>query len=153
MTSQYSKTFVQALQGTSFRDYERERSDAIDTDGNDKDPSSLNMAACCKHFLGNSLERWGEYDRHTFDAHIDQEDLKNYYLPAFEECSKHAVGVMCSYNAVNGEPTCASNWLLRDVLRGEMNFTGYIVTDCGALSDVVHGHHFAIDNVQASVSA
>lgn len=152
LTGQYSKAFVQALQGSSFRDGDGDgdKLEGFDADDGDKDSSYLKMGACCKHFLGNSLEHWGEYDRYTFDAHIDQEDLNNYYLPPFEECTKHAVGVMCSYNAVNGEPTCASNWLLKDVLRGRMNFTGYIVTDCGALNGVVHGHHFAIDNVQAS---
>jgi beta-D-xylosidase 4 len=147
LTGQYAKAFVQGLQQTSFR------SEGHGEGDDDKDSSDLKMGACCKHFLGNSLEHWNDYDRHSFDAHIDQEDLNNYYLPPFEECTKHAVGVMCSYNAVNGEPTCASDWLLKDVLRGKMNFTGYIVTDCGALDSVVHGHHFAIDNVQASVSA
>ena len=151
LTGQYSKAFVQALQGTCYRDNWNKEDSGINT-GDEKDSSRLNMGACCKHFLGNSLEHWEDYDRHSFDAHIDEEDLNNYYLPPFEECTKHAVGVMCSYNAVNGEPTCASEWLLKDVLRGRMNFTGYIVTDCGALDSVVHGHHFAIDNVQASVS-
>ena len=152
LTSQYSKAFVQALQGTSFRDNEDGKSKDSTADIDDKDSSSLKMGACCKHFLGNSLEHWAGYDRYSFDAHIDQEDLHNYYLPPFEECTKHSVGVMCSYNAVNGEPTCASDWLLKDVLRGRMNFSGYVVTDCGALGGVVRGHHFAIDDVQASVS-
>ena len=142
LTSQYSKAFVQALQGTNF----------VDNEGDDKDSSSLNMGACCKHFIGNSLEDWEGYDRHSFDAHIDEEDLRNYYMPPFEECTKHSVGVMCSYNAVNGVPVCANDWLLKDVLRGEMNFTGYITTDCGATSDIIHGHHYAIDFPQASVS-
>jgi len=150
LTSQYSKAFVQALQGTSFSD-ESHKSEASALSDN-KDSSDLKMAACCKHFLGNSLENWGKYNRYSFDAHIDQEDLNNYYLPPFEECTKHAAGVMCSYNAVNGEPSCASNWLLKNVLRKKMNFTGYLVTDCGALGGVVHGHHFAIDDIQASVS-
>ncbi len=151
LTSQYSRAFVQALQGTSFLENEDKLEDGI-AGTDDKDSSALKMGACCKHFLGNSLEHWAGYDRHSFDAHIDQEDLQNYYLPPFEECTKHAVGVMCSYNAVNGAPTCASDWLLKDELRGRMNFSGYVVTDCGALGSVVRGHHFAIDDVQASVS-
>ena len=141
LTAQYSKAFVQGLQQTDFRG-----------ENDDKDSSSLKMGACCKHFLGNSLEHWKEYDRYSFDAHIDDEDLNNYYLPPFEECTKHAVGVMCSYNALNGVPTCANDWLLKDVLRDQMDFNGYLVTDCGALGGVVYGHHYAIDQVQASVS-
>jgi len=154
LTSQYSKAFVQALQGTDFNYDEIKNSKTASpvVDG-DNDYGDLKMAACCKHFLGNSLEHWGNYDRYSFNAVIDEYDLNNYYLPPFEECTKHAVGVMCSYNAVNGEPTCASNWLLKDVLRERMNFTGYLVTDCGAMNGIVHGHHFAIDNVQASALA
>ena len=150
LTGQYSKAFVQGLQETSYRDNSSEKDNIIKI-RDQKDSSRLNMGACCKHFLGNSLEHWRGYDRHSFDAHIDEEDLNNYYLPPFEECTKHAVGVMCSYNAVNGVPACASDWLLKNVLRERMNFTGYVVTDCGALNSVVHGHHFAIDDVQASV--
>mmetsp|Transcript_28390 Transcript_28390/g.76907 ORF Transcript_28390/g.76907 Transcript_28390/m.76907 type:complete len:821 (+) Transcript_28390:115-2577(+) len=153
LTSQYSKAFVRALQGTGLKDDKSEQSKATSISDGDDDRSDLRMAACCKHFLGNSLEHWGTYDRHSFNAEIDDYDLNNYYLPPFEECTKYAVGVMCSYNAVNGEPACASNWLLKDVLRERMNFTGYLVTDCGALSSIVHGHHFAIDYVQASTMA
>ena len=152
LTAQYSKAFVQGLQGTTFRNDGNDISKGSASNDDDKDSSSLHMGACCKHFLGNSLEDWGDYNRHNFDAHIDEEDLNNYYLPPFEECTKHAVGVMCSYNALNGVPTCASDWLLKDVLRDKMDFNGYVVTDCGALGDVVHGHHYAIDHVQAAVS-
>lgn len=152
LTGQYAKHFVRGLQGTSFRNDVTEESKGSAAVHDDKDSSSLNMGACCKHFLGNSLENWEGYNRYSFDAHIDQEDLNNYYLPPFGECTKHAVGVMCSYNALNGVPTCASDWLLKDVLREKMDFNGYIVTDCGALGGVVTGHHFAIDYVQASVS-
>ena len=37
---------------------------------------------------------------------------------------------MCSYNAINGVPSCANRELLGDLLRGEWNFTGFVVSDC-----------------------
>jgi beta-D-xylosidase 4 len=51
-------------------------------------------------------------------------------------------GLMCSYNAVNGKPSCANDWLLKDVARGEWGFDGYITSDCSAEHDVFYNHHF-----------
>ena len=49
---------------------------------------------------------------------------------------------MCSYNAINGKPTCADPWLLQDVARDAWGFDGYITSDCGAESDVFINHHY-----------
>ena len=133
LTKVYAKAFVNGLQGG--------------------DHEKIRVGACCKHYVANSLEHWYNYSRHNFDAHISDEDLHDYYFPPFEECSKTAVGVMCSYNAVNGQPACANPWLLNDVLREKWNFSGYLVTDCGALGDVVYGHHYAVDGTQAAAMA
>jgi beta-D-xylosidase 4 len=132
LTSRYVSAFVNGLQGEGPR---------------------LRVAAACKHFVANSLENWGEYTRHDFDAHVSQEDLFDYYFPPFRECVKQAMGVMCSYNALNGKPTCTNQWLLQDILRNEWGFQGYVVSDCGALEDIVTGHHSAVDPIQASAMA
>ena len=47
-----------------------------------------------------------------------------------------ADSVMCAYNRINGEPACASEFLLQDTLRGAWKFNGYVVSDCGAISDI-----------------
>lgn len=51
-------------------------------------------------------------------------DVRDTYLPAFRACvtEARASSVMCAYNAVNGTPACASDWLLQEVLRGDMGF-------------------------------
>lgn len=54
-----------------------------------------------------------------------------------------ALGVMCSYNAINGTPSCANSDLLSKTLREEWNFTGYIVSDCWAIANVYEHHNFA----------
>jgi xylan 1,4-beta-xylosidase len=117
--------------------------------------STTMVAAGCKHLVGNSLENWHNVTRHDFNALITADDLYNYYLPPFETCIRHSktLGLMCSYNALNGQPACINDWLLNDVVRRDWNYTGYIVTDCGALADVVHGHHAAVDPIQASALA
>jgi hypothetical protein len=59
---------------------------------------------------------------------------------------------VCSYNSVNGVPTCADEWLLTTVARGEWGFDGYIVSDCGATKDVYARHHYT-STPQAAVNA
>lgn len=49
---------------------------------------------------------------------------------------------MCSYNAVNGKPSCASPELLQGLLRDKWGFNGFVVSDCGAVSDILWPHHF-----------
>lgn len=54
---------------------------------------------------------------------------------------------MGTYNALNGVPACANEWLLTDVLREEWGFEGYVVSDCAAISDIVHRHEYEIISV------
>eukprot|EP00934_Nitzschia_sp_Nitz4_P008463 Nitzschia sp. Nitz4//scaffold91_size79674//61969//64296//NITZ4_005377-RA/size79674-augustus-gene-0.82-mRNA-1//1//CDS//3329560130//8453//frame0 len=136
LTSVYAQHFVRGLQQNPDND------------------ESIRVAACCKHFVANSLEHWHDFSRHTFDAHVSMEDLQNYYYAPFEQCVKAgAAGIMCSYNALNGQPNCINQELLVDTLRGEWQFDGYIVSDCGALEDTISGHHSAVDAVQAAALA
>ena len=106
------------------------------------DPHYLKTAACAKHFAVHSGP---EADRHHFDAQVGQRDLLQTYLPAFEALVREAdvAGVMGAYNRVNGEPCCASPYLLQEVLRQRWGFTGYIVSDCGAIRDIYKHHQVA----------
>jgi len=49
---------------------------------------------------------------------------------------------MCSYNAVNGVPTCANYFTMTTLARGIWNFNGYITGDCGAVGNVYTSHHY-----------
>jgi pre-mRNA-splicing factor SYF2/beta-D-xylosidase 4 len=75
---------------------------------------------------------------------VPQQDLVDSYLPSFQACVEEGKvsGVMCSYNAVNGVPSCASDWLLKTLLRGAWEFDGYVTSDCDADSDVFFSHHY-----------
>ncbi|MDP4094354.1 MAG: glycoside hydrolase family 3 C-terminal domain-containing protein [Bacillota bacterium] len=105
--------------------------------GNDK--KYLKAAACAKHFAVHSGP---ESERHSFNAEVSQKDLRETYLPAFKELAKEAnvEGFMGAYNRTNGEPCCGSKTLLRDILRGEWGFKGYITSDCWAIKDFHEGH-------------
>ena len=85
---------------------------------NKADSRYWQASACCKHFVANQLEKWNGTDRHRFNAQVSAQDLQDSYLPPFKACVQQGKvsGLMCSYNAVNGVPSCANSWLLNKVL-------------------------------------
>ena len=95
------------------------------------------VGACLKHFAANSQE----YKRHCSDSVMDERTLREIYLAGFETAVKKSkpVSVMNSYNKLNGEHTGDSKRLLKDILRGEWGFDGFVVTDWGAMNDRVKG--------------
>jgi beta-glucosidase len=103
-------------------------------------PKYLKAVATLKHFVANN----SEYNRHTGSSDVSERFLREYYLYAFQAgiTEGGAFSVMSAYNAINGVPASANNWLLNDILRGEWGFKGYVVSDCGAVSDIVHGHEY-----------
>jgi beta-glucosidase len=103
------------------------------------DPKYLKTVATVKHFAVHSGP---EPERHTFDAMVSERDLRESYLPHFAAGIRqgHAYSLMCAYNRVLGSPACGSDLLLKDVLRGEWGFSGYVVSDCGAINDIYERH-------------
>src|SRR5712691_11906779 len=103
------------------------------------DPRYLKTVATVKHFAVHSGP---EPERHTFDAVVSERDLRESYLPHFAAGIRegHAYSLMCAYNRVDGSPACGSDLLLKDILRGEWGFSGYVVSDCGAINDISERH-------------
>jgi len=114
------------------------------------DENYLKTAACAKHFAVHSGP---EGVRHSFDAHVNEQDLRETYLPAFQACVQEAgvETVMGAYNRTNGEPCCGSRRLLIDILRGEWGFEGHVTSDCWAIKDF-HEHHGVTASPVESVS-
>ncbi len=114
--------------------------------GNDK--KYLKVVSTPKHFVANNEEE----NRFACNAEISERALREYYLPAFKACIQvgKAQSIMSAYNAVNGVPCTANNWLLNDVLRGEWGFTGYVVSDCGAPTYLKKSHHFVDSEKKAA---
>jgi beta-D-xylosidase 4 len=83
------------------------------------DERYLKIAADCKHYAAYDLENWNGTDRFHFDARVSDQDLLETYLPPFESCIRDAkvASIMCSYNAVNGIPSCANQFLLQTLAR------------------------------------
>ena len=61
-----------------------------------------------------------------------------------------AYSIMGAYNEVNHVPCNANTFLLTDLLRRKWGFKGYVVSDCGAINDMVYGHHFFKTIAEAS---
>ncbi len=116
------------------------------------DPRWLKLVATPKHFAVHSGP---EALRHHFDARVTAKDMRETYLPAFHDCVVEggAHSVMGAYNRTNGEPCCASPTLLQGVLRNEWGFGGFVVSDCGALTDFHQGHKVTKDVVESAALA
>jgi beta-glucosidase len=113
------------------------------------DPHYYRVISTPKHFAVHSGP---EPTRHFADVDISKHDQEDTYLPAFRAAviEGHAGSVMCAYNAVNGEPACASQFLLQHTLRGAWQFQGYVVSDCEAVRNIFRDHHYRATQSQAS---
>lgn len=123
--------------------------------GLEGDKAQRKIIATCKHYVGYDMESWGGTDRHHFDAKINMQDLAEYYMPPFQQCARDSkVGsFMCSYNAVNGVPTCADTYVLQTILRDHWNWTdsnNYITSDCEAVEDIYLNHKYAKSNAEGT---
>jgi beta-glucosidase-like glycosyl hydrolase len=106
--------------------------------------------AYLKHFAAYSRETGRGHDTHNITIH----DLYDTYLPAFEAGMEEAAGVMCSYNGINGVPSCANSYLLNDVLRKQWNRPmAHVTTDCGAVSNLLGPPAGATDGPTAAAWA
>lgn len=99
--------------------------------------------ATVKHYAANNQEGvgpggpdWfiglgGAGNRYVQNSVVDDRTLREIYLPAFEAAVREggAEAVMCAYNRVNGPKACASQALIRDILRGEWGFRGIVMSD------------------------
>ncbi|HZL27871.1 MAG TPA: glycoside hydrolase family 3 C-terminal domain-containing protein [Acidobacteriaceae bacterium] len=93
-----------------------------------------------------------EPTRHFADVDVSKHDEIDTYLPAFRAAvvEGKAGSVMCAYNAINGEPACANQFLLQDELRGKWGFQGYVVSDCDAVRDVAANHRYRPTQAQGA---
>ena len=104
---------------------------------------SQNVIANVKHYAANNQEE----GRHNMNEVIGERALREIYLPAFEASVKegHVASVMCAYPAVNGSYACESDFLLKQVLRQEWGFEGFVTPDYLAVHNMVPALHAGLD--------
>jgi beta-glucosidase len=113
------------------------------------DPHHYRVSATAKHYAVHSGPEPG---RHSDDVTVSLHDMEDTYLPAFRELvvEGKVESVMCAYNRVNGQPACASQFLLKDRLRDAWGFKGHVVSDCDAVADIQRGHHYTATVAEAA---
>ncbi|KAL5855335.1 hypothetical protein ACOSQ3_005176 [Xanthoceras sorbifolium] len=121
VVSKYAVNYVRGLQEVG--------------DGENSTNNRLKVSSCCKHYTAYDVDNWKGIDRFHFDAKVTKQDLEDTYQPPFKSCVEegHVSSVMCSYNRVNGIPTCADPDLLKGVVRDQWGLDGYIVSDCDSI--------------------
>lgn len=112
-------------------------------------PRYLKIVSTPKHFAANNEE----HNRFECNPIINEKDLREYYLPAFEKCvmDGKAASIMTAYNAINDVPCTLNNWLLKKVLRQDWGFDGYVVSDCGGPGFLVT-HHQYVKTLEAAAT-
>lgn len=125
LAAKYAASYVRGLQGN----YNKNR---------------LKVAACCKHYTAYDLDNWNGVDRFHFNARVSKQDLEDTYNVPFKACvlEGKVASVMCSYNQVNGKPTCADPDILRNTIRGQWRLNGYIVSDCDSVGVMYDSQHY-----------
>jgi beta-glucosidase len=100
--------------------------------------ASNTVMACAKHFAAYGAPQGGR-DYHTVD--MSMLSLYEWYLPPFKACLDAGVGsFMTSFNEINGVPATSNSWLLKELLRRDWGFNGFVVTDYTSINELVpHG--------------
>jgi len=133
LTARFGTAFIKGIQGD--------------------DPHYFRAIATPKHYAVHSGP---ESTRHLANVDPSAHDLWDTYLPAFRAAITEgkADSIMCSYNAVDKDPACASQMLLGDILRGDWRFPGFVVSDCDAIDDFSQprGHHYSADHAHGSAA-
>ncbi|MCG9970562.1 beta-glucosidase BglX [Christiangramia crocea] len=109
------------------------------------DPKTI--AATAKHFAGYGLAEGGK----DYNAvNIGENELHNVVLPPFHAAAKAGVATfMNSFNTIDGVPATASERLQREILKGDWNWNGFVVSDWGSIAELIP-HGFARDKVHAA---
>jgi beta-glucosidase len=129
LTSRLGVAFVEGIQGDDSR--------------------YLKAIATPKHY---AIHSGPEPLRHEFNVNPSPQDLEATYLPAFRATitEAKAASIMCAYNAVEGTPACANPMLLQKILRDEWGFSGFVTSDCFAVTNIWKSHHYAPDEEHAA---
>lgn len=128
LVSQIGKGFIQGLMGD--------------------DISYLKAVPCGKHYFANNTE----FNRHSGSANMDDRDMREFYLLPYRTLIRDykLPAIMTAYSAINGIPVSASKYLVDTIARKTYGLDGYVTGDCGAIDDMVRGHHYAESHVEAA---
>ncbi|MEL6654642.1 MAG: glycoside hydrolase family 3 N-terminal domain-containing protein, partial [Bacteroidota bacterium] len=110
------------------------------------------IIATLKHMTGHGEPEGGN---NIGPAHVSERTIREAFLPPFKKAVQEGRvrSVMASYNEIDGVPSHANKWLLQDILRGEWNFKGSIVSDYYAIRELHDRHKIVVDHETAAIKA
>lgn len=109
------------------------------------------VLATAKHYAGYS-ESLGGLD--ASEADLSHRKLQSYFLPSFESAAKNGAGsFMSGYSSIEGVPVVMNEWLLNDVLRGDWNYDGFVVSDYATVENLVKDQNIFDNHEDAAVAA
>ncbi|KAH8704859.1 beta-glucosidase I [Talaromyces proteolyticus] len=101
------------------------------------------VVACAKHFIGNEQERYrwaaesatfGEPIAEGYSANIDDKTMHELYLWPFADAVRAGVGsVVCAYSQINNSYSCSNSYIINKLLKAELGFQGFVVSDWDAM--------------------
>lgn len=135
LNRQFSRAMVEGYQGIKGKDGKADLT------------QKGRIGACVKHFAAYGAPIAGrEYNT----VELSERTLRDDYLPAYQEAVDAGVCMaMTSFNTLNRIPSTANEWLMRDVLRKEMGFSGVLISDWAAVEEIVN-HGVAKDRREAA---
>ncbi len=108
------------------------------------------LAACAKHYLGSGGAEAGKEYNTTW---LPEPLIRDVYLPPFKACVEAgALTVMCGFNDLNGTPLSGNRWALRQLLKEELGFGGFVVSDWASMQEMI-AHGLCADERQAARTA
>jgi len=112
------------------------------------DPSSI--AACAKHYVGYGAAEGGRDYNTTL---IPERQLRDVYLPSFHAAVKTGVAtLMSAFNDINGVPASGNEFTLRQVLRNEWKFDGFVVSDWTSMTEMI-AHGYCKDEAEVALKS
>ena len=125
--------------------------------GNATFKDKKHIIATLKHFAAHGQPESGT---NCAPVNVSERLLREVFLTTFKQAIQKggAISVMASYNEIDGIPSHANKWLLRDVLRKEWGFAGFVVSDYFAIRELnerpeLFGNHLAADGKEAAALA
>ncbi|MBP5486208.1 MAG: glycoside hydrolase family 3 C-terminal domain-containing protein [Bacteroidales bacterium] len=118
--------------------------------GPDRNFDEGHVIACAKHLIAGG-EPFGGLNAAPMD--VSERQLREIYLPPFIAAVEdaHVGTVMAAHNEINGIPCHGNSWLLKDLLREELGFDGFVVSDWMDIERLHAMHHWAPDSTEAFV--
>lgn len=111
----------------------------------------LGVITTPKHFIANV----GDGGRDSYPIHFNERMIREIHLPPFEACIKRggSRSIMTSYNSYDGTPCSADNWLNNILLKDELSFSGFIISDAGAVGGANVLHYTSNNYAESGKSA